>query len=68
MQQNHKQGGDIDMFISKSGCDLNTAEGYNHADDVFAEVAQSMKSWLFAFDTCDRFLHGDENSAKMLRP
>ena len=64
VQQNHKQGGDIDMFISKSGCDLNTAEGYNHAMMYLQEVAREHEIVAVCVDTLHRFLHGDENSAQ----
>lgn len=50
------------FFISRSGCDLNTPEG-------FAKVAQSVdllshRPKLIVVDTLHRFLQGDENSAQ----
>ena len=53
---------DVDLFISASGCDLNTPEGYlkvkSHIDAI------GRKPVLIVVDTLHRFLSGDENSAQ----
>lgn len=59
----HDRGiGHIEMWLSKHGCDLNTAEGYN-------KVLQAIRSLgvipsAIVVDTLHRFLQGDENSAQ----
>jgi putative DNA primase/helicase len=53
---------DVDLFVSASGCDLNTPEGWmkvkNHID------ALDGKPSVIVVDTLHRFLNGDENSAQ----
>lgn len=52
----------LDMWLSKSGTDLNTAEGYNR---VRASIlALPSPPCLVVVDTLHRFLMGDENSAQ----
>lgn len=55
---------DVDLFISKSGCNLNTPEGYAQAMGALQEVAKSYTILAVCVDTLHRFLHGDENSAQ----
>lgn len=56
--------GDVDLFISKSGCNLNTPEGYAQAISALQEVAKSHTILAVCVDTLHRFLHGDENSSQ----
>ncbi len=53
---------DPQMWLSKSGCDLNTAEGYNQVVEQISELSEPPA--LIVVDTLHRFLHGDENSAQ----
>lgn len=50
------------MWLSKSGCDLNTAEGYSQVEEQISELPEAPA--LIVVDTLHRFLHGDENSAQ----
>lgn len=52
----------LNMWLSKSGCDLNTPEGYFKALDNIRAIKQ--KPSLIVVDTLHRFLSGDENSAQ----
>lgn len=58
----HFEQDDPDLYLSASGCDLNTPAGYNHA----AENIRALKTppRLIVVDTLHRFLDGDENSAQ----
>jgi len=53
---------DVDLFISASGCDLNTSEGWlrvkSHIDALGGAPV------LIVVDTLHRFFAGDENSAQ----
>lgn len=52
----------MDMWVSKSGCDLNTHEGLHQ---VCSQIrALEVKPSLVIVDTLHRFLNGDENSAQ----
>ena len=58
----HHRAGRLNMWLSKSGCDLNTPEGYR-------KVAEHIRCLpiipqMIVVDTLHRFLHGDENSAQ----
>ena len=51
-----------DMWISRTGCDINTPEGYH-------KVVESIRALdvipdVITVDTVHRFMHGDENSAQ----
>lgn len=48
--------------VSKSGCDLDTNEGYLKARDSI--VASGFRPSLIVVDTLHRFLSGDENSSQ----
>jgi len=48
--------------ITKSGCDLNTAEGYLKAVTELRSLPQKFQ--VIVIDTLHRFLAGDENSAQ----
>ena len=50
------------MWLSKSGCDLNTADGYQKVVQNIEHIEQ--KPDLIVVDTLHRFLQGDENSAQ----
>lgn len=52
----------LDMWLSKDGCDLNTAEGYLRVANAIRGGA--IKPSLIVVDTLHRFLLGDENSAQ----
>ena len=51
-----------DMWISSSGCDLNTPEGFNRVRENIRQL--SIPPRLIVVDTLHRFLAGDENSAQ----
>jgi putative DNA primase/helicase len=52
---------DVDMWISQSGCDLNTPAGYRQALESIKQVPGDVV--LVVVDTLHRFLAGDENSS-----
>jgi phage/plasmid primase-like uncharacterized protein len=52
----------LDCWVSSSGCDLNTPEGYSQ---VVGEIAAlGIKPSMIVVDTLHRFLSGDENKAQ----
>jgi putative DNA primase/helicase len=53
------------LWVSKSGCDLDTSEGYLKARDAILALPE--KPALIVVDTLHRFLAGDENSAQDAR-
>ena len=52
----------LNMWLSKSGCDLNTPEGYQKVSDQIR--ALPVTPAMIVVDTLHRFLLGDENSAQ----
>lgn len=60
--KNHHQAQSLTMWLSKDGCDLNTAEGYLRVANAIRQG--NIKPSLIVVDTLHRFLHGDENSAQ----
>jgi hypothetical protein len=52
----------INMWLSKGGCDLNTAAGYQKVVDHIRSLKS--KPSIIVVDTLHRFLLGDENSAQ----
>ena len=59
----HKHGvSELNMWVSKSGLDLNTPEGYLRV--VEAIRALKIKPTVITVDTLHRFMAGDENSAQ----
>lgn len=52
----------LDMWVSKSGLDLNTPEGYRRAVNALRSLKK--KPDIIVVDTLHRFLSGDENSAQ----
>lgn len=51
----------LNMWLSKAGCDLNTAEGYTRVVDSITALGN--KPDIIVVDTLHRFLSGDENSS-----
>lgn len=54
--------GKLNMWVSKSGCDLNTPSGYQRVREALLSLNE--RPSLIVFDTLHRFLLGDENSAQ----
>ena len=52
----------LKMWISKSGCDLNTLAGYQRVREALLRLDAPPS--ILVFDTLHRFLLGDENSAQ----
>ena len=52
----------LNMWLSKSGCDLNTPEGYQKAAEAIRSLDELPS--IIVVDTLHRFLSGDENSAQ----
>ena len=60
--KHHNQAGKLNMWLSKDGCDLNTAEGYQRVSNSIKQ--SSITPCVIVVDTLHRFLSGDENSAQ----
>ena len=60
--QAHHKAKNIDMWVSRSGCDLNTAEGYQKVLDSIRSLPDGPT--IIVIDTLHRFMDGDENSAQ----
>jgi len=58
----HNEADKLDMYISRSGTDLNTPEGYNKVRDSLYQLPT--KPAAVVVDTLHRFLAGDENSSQ----
>ena len=58
----HNNAGKLNMWLSKSGCDLNQAEGYRKTVDSIRTIKTNPA--VIIVDTLHRFLNGDENSAQ----
>lgn len=52
----------LNMWVSKSGCDLNTPSGYQRVREALLSLDE--RPSMIVFDTLHRFLLGDENSAQ----
>lgn len=61
-KQHNNITGQINMWLSRDGCDLNTAEGYNRVVDSVRRLPS--RPDMIVVDTLHRFMHGDENSAQ----
>lgn len=61
-KQYNQQGDKLDMYISASGCDLNTPAGFTKTLQAIRAVGA--KPCLIVVDTLHRHLYGDENSAQ----
>jgi len=60
--KHHNNVTSLNMWVSKSGVDLNTAEGYLKV--LEAVRALKIKPSVITVDTLHRFMAGDENSAQ----
>ena len=58
----HNGAGALSMWLSRDGCDLNTAQGYMRVVDNIRALPK--RPSLIVVDTLHRFLLGDENSAQ----
>lgn len=58
----HHGAKNLNMWLSKAGCDLNTPEGYQRVLDAVRSLPKQPS--LIVIDTLHRFLLGDENSAQ----
>ena len=59
----HQHGVNVlDMWLSRSGLDLNTPEGYRRAVNALRSLKKNPD--IIVVDTLHRFLSGDENSAQ----
>lgn len=58
----HNQVADFDLWVSRSGCDLNTPDGFQLALEAIR--ALPVVPATLVVDTLHRFLKGDENSAQ----
>jgi len=58
----HHEAGSLSMWLSRSGCDLNTPEGYLSTSTHLKQLSEPPD--LIVIDTLHRFLSGDENSAQ----
>jgi putative DNA primase/helicase len=57
----HNNAGKLSMWLSKSGCDINTPVGYRQAHEAISELKTTPS--VIIIDTLHRFLSGDENSS-----
>jgi len=60
--KHHNNATSLLMWLSQSGCDLNTADGYQLAAAHIRSLPRSPS--VVVVDTLHRFLAGDENSAQ----
>ena len=60
--KHHNKAGALNMWLSRDGCDLNTAQGYQRVCDSLRSLPDSPR--IVVVDTLHRFLLGDENSAQ----
>lgn len=60
--KHHNHATTLSMWLSKSGCDLNTTEGYQLAAAHIRSLPRT--PGVIVVDTLHRFLAGDENSAQ----
>ena len=60
--KHHHQSGPLKMWLSRSGCDLNTPAGYMQVVEHLRGLPEPPQ--LIVVDTLHRFLAGDENSAQ----
>lgn len=57
----HNQVDNLNMYVSRAGCDLNTPEGLERVLTNIGALPEQPK--LIIVDTLHRFLNGDENSS-----
>ena len=60
--KHHNHAANLSMWLSQSGCDLNTQEGYQTAAANIRSLPKPPS--VIVVDTLHRFLAGDENSAQ----
>jgi phage/plasmid primase-like uncharacterized protein len=60
--KHYHQAGHLAMWLSKDGCDLNTATGYIKVVEQVRSLPENPA--VIVVDTLHRFLAGDENSAQ----
>lgn len=60
--KHHNHATTLSMWLSKSGCDLNTTDGYQMAAAQIRSLPRP--PGLIVVDTLHRFLAGDENSSQ----
>jgi phage/plasmid primase-like uncharacterized protein len=60
--KHHHSAGALNMWLSRDGCDLNTAAGYLRVVDSIRALKTTPE--IIVVDTLHRFLLGDENSAQ----
>jgi hypothetical protein len=60
--KHHNSVSNLNMWVSKSGVDLNTAEGYLKVVEAIRVL--KIKPDVITVDTLHRFMAGDENSAQ----
>jgi len=58
----HNQQPTLNMWLSKSGCDLNTPDGYKRVSDSIRNLGELPR--LIVVDTLHRFLNGNENDTQ----
>ena len=61
-KERHGNGYALNMYLSKSGCDLDTPEGYRKVSEHIR--ALPIKPAAIVIDTLHRFNSGDENSSQ----
>jgi phage/plasmid primase-like uncharacterized protein len=61
-KERHGNGQPLNMYLSKSGCDLDTPEGYRKVSEHIR--ALPIKPAIITIDTLHRFNSGDENSSQ----
>lgn len=61
-KERHGNGQALNMYLSKSGCDLDTPEGYRKVSEHVR--ALPIKPAAIVIDTLHRFNSGDENSSQ----
>ncbi len=61
-KERHGNGQALNMYLSKSGCDLDTPEGYRKVSEHIR--ALPIKPAIITIDTLHRFNSGDENSSQ----
>lgn len=60
--KHHHKSSKLNMYLSRSGCDLNTPAGYQQVVDHIRMLPE--KPSMIVVDTLHRFLLGDENSSQ----
>jgi phage/plasmid primase-like uncharacterized protein/KaiC/GvpD/RAD55 family RecA-like ATPase len=61
----YNQVSQMNMYVSRHGCDLNTSEGYHKVLESVRKLPETPR--LIVIDTLHRFLKGDENSSEIAK-